>query len=34
MGISQAEVMGKKFGSDWIIANFVPRVVAAFNVEK
>jgi hypothetical protein len=34
MGITQASTMGKKFGSDWIISVFIPKVVAAFNLDK
>jgi len=33
-GIIQAEYMGKKFGADWIISNYLPKVVENYNIEK
>jgi hypothetical protein len=34
MGIVQAAAIGKKFGPEWIIGSFIPKVVEAFNHDK
>lgn len=34
MGIQQAKEIGKKFGPEWIISAFIPKVIEAFNHDK
>ena len=34
IGTEQAEAMGKKFGTDWIVQSFAPKVIEVYNQEK
>ena len=34
MGIEKAGEMAQKFGSDWVMNNFIPKVVECYNVEQ
>jgi hypothetical protein len=33
-GIDRAKKLAEKFGADWIMINFVPKVVESFNADK
>jgi hypothetical protein len=33
-GILQAQYMGQKFGADWIISNYLPKLVENYNIDK
>jgi serine/threonine-protein phosphatase 2A regulatory subunit A len=34
MGVEKSAAMAKAFGPDWVVANFVPKVVEHYNVEQ
>lgn len=34
MGIKKAREIGEKFKAEWIVANFIPKVVENYNIDK
>ena len=34
MGIEKSAEMAQKFGSDWVLTSYIPKVVESYNVEQ
>ena len=33
MGIEKSSEMAKAFGADWVMTNYIPKVIDSFNVD-